>query len=558
MNLDKRAWPLFFLAAIAFYLYGIGALPFVGPDEPRYAQVAREMLLRGDMVTPTLGGHTWFEKPALLYWMVAAAFAVFGVSEWAARLGPACSGLLSVLVVYWIGRRVERAVEHERAAEANETTKRDEPRALGFWSAVALASSAGLIVFSRAVSFDVIVTMTTTVALACFFVSELEPAEKLRRWSLVGFYSFVGASLLAKGLIGIVIPFGVVFVYYLLQRRWPERRLLASLLWGLPLAFIVAALWYGPVIQRNGWKFVDEFFIQHHFARYVSNKYRHPGPFYYYLPAILILSLPWPSFLVSAVIGARRWNWRGVDALGRFRLFTLAWLIVPLAFFSVSGSKLPGYILPALPAAALLIGERLSRVVQGEGKALLIRLTGLLLLLLACGGLFYALRTRYTYTGCAALVLAPLFIAGMFSLITAHLRRLCLMMTAFAMFFCVALAINCVGPSITRRESTRELLQQAAARGFASTPVWGFYVIERTSEFYANERVTRDAAGEVVRLEGAVPVLEATHSSGGTILVFVPLDGLRQLTDYPALDVEIIGDNGTVALVVVKEKKVNP
>ncbi|HEX7999033.1 MAG TPA: glycosyltransferase family 39 protein [Pyrinomonadaceae bacterium] len=558
MNPDKRAWLLFFFAAIAFYLYGIGALPFVGPDEPRYAQVAREMLLRGDIVTPTLGGHTWFEKPALLYWMVAAAFAVFGISEWAARLGPACAGLLSVLVVYWIGRRVERAIEHERAAEANETTESDEPRTLGFWSAVALASSAGLIVFSRAVSFDVIVTMTTTVALACFFASELERDEKLRRWLHAGFYAFVGASLLAKGLIGIVIPFGVVVAYHLLQRRWPERRLLASLLWGLPLAFIVAALWYGPVIWRNGWNFVDEFFIQHHFARYVSNKYRHPGPFYYYLPAILILSLPWPPFLLSAVAGARRWNWRGSDALGRFRIFTLAWLIVPLAFFSVSGSKLPGYILPTLPAAALLIGERLSRVVQGKGKALLIRLTGLLLLLLACGGMFYALRTRYTYTACAALVLAPLFIAGIVSLVAAHMRRLCLLTTAFAMFLCIALAINCVGPAITRRESTRELLQQASARGFARTPVWGFYVIERTSEFYANERVTRDGAGEVVRLEGAVPVLEATRKSGGTILVFVPLDGLRQLTDYPALDVEIIGDNGTVALVVVKEKKANP
>jgi 4-amino-4-deoxy-L-arabinose transferase-like glycosyltransferase len=422
------------------------------------------------------------------------------------------------------------------------------------WSAVALASSAGLIIFSRAVSFDVLVTMTTAFALACFFVSELEPDEQRRRWLLAAFYACVGASLLAKGLIGIVIPGGVIGAYYLLQRRWPERRLLASLLWGLPLALIVAALWYGPVIQRNGWKFIDEFFIQHHFARYVSNKYRHPGPFYYYLPTIVILSLPWPAFLLSALVKARRWNWRGVDAFGRFRLFALVWLVVPLAFFSISGSKLPGYILPALPAAALLIGERLSRVVQGEGRAIAVRLTGLLLLALACGGMFYARRTAYASTACAALVFAPLFIAGMFSLLAAHLRRASLIMTAGAMFLSMVLAINCVGVAVGERESTRGLLQRASARGLGAAPVCGLYVIERTAEFYAGERVMRDASGEVVRFEGAAPVLEAARQNNGPLLVFVPLDGLGQLTDYPLLATEIIGDNGTVALVVVESK----
>src|SRR5918997_1517411 len=117
MTLARRSLLLFFLAAVAFYLYGLGHLPLVGPDEPRYAQVAREMYLRGDLVTPTLGGHTWFEKPALLYWMMMASYRLFGVSEWAARLGPALSGLLTVLLIFWAGRRVERA----RGAENEES-----------------------------------------------------------------------------------------------------------------------------------------------------------------------------------------------------------------------------------------------------------------------------------------------------------------------------------------------------------------------------------------------------------------------------------------------------
>src|SRR5215210_8114595 len=114
MTLARRAGLLFFLAAAAFYLYGLGHLPFVGPDEPRYAQVAREMYLNGDVVTPTLGGQTWFEKPALLYWMMMASYRLFGISEWAARLGPALSGLLTAFLIYWMGRRVERAAAKEK------------------------------------------------------------------------------------------------------------------------------------------------------------------------------------------------------------------------------------------------------------------------------------------------------------------------------------------------------------------------------------------------------------------------------------------------------------
>jgi 4-amino-4-deoxy-L-arabinose transferase-like glycosyltransferase len=188
-SLAKRAYIVLFLVIIAFYLYGLGQLPLLGPDEPRYAQVAREMFLRGDLVTPTLGGHTWFEKPSLLYWMMIAAYKIFGVTEWAARLGPALCGVLTVVAVWFVGRAVR----------------------IEFWSAVVMASCLGLIVFSRAASFDVVITMTATWSLAFFLLYQL----RKNVWSLVGFYVFVGVSLLAKGLVGIVIPFGVVGVYYL-------------------------------------------------------------------------------------------------------------------------------------------------------------------------------------------------------------------------------------------------------------------------------------------------------------------------------------------------------
>ena len=100
---------LLFAGIGAYYLWGLNALPLVGPDEPLYSEVAREMFVRRDFVSPTLGGHTWFEKPSLLYWMMMAGYRVFGVSEYGARIGPALSGLLTAVFVYWIGRTIERA-----------------------------------------------------------------------------------------------------------------------------------------------------------------------------------------------------------------------------------------------------------------------------------------------------------------------------------------------------------------------------------------------------------------------------------------------------------------
>ncbi|HEY3582245.1 MAG TPA: phospholipid carrier-dependent glycosyltransferase, partial [Pyrinomonadaceae bacterium] len=280
--LAKRLYLLLFLVIIAFYFYGLGALPLLGPDEPRYAQVAREMFLRGDLITPTLGGHTWFEKPALPYWLMIASYKLLGVNEWSARLGSAVCGLLTIAAVAFIGRAVERTAAVERTT--------DEASGFDFSSVLVAASSLGLIVFSRAASFDVAITMTTAWALAFFLVYELD--HRKRSALLIGFYICIGLSLLAKGLVGIVIPFGVVGLYYLLRRTWPTRQVWLSLLWGVPLALAVSAIWYGPVILLHGRTFIDEFFIQHHFARYVSNKYHHPQPLYFYPAIILLLALP--------------------------------------------------------------------------------------------------------------------------------------------------------------------------------------------------------------------------------------------------------------------------
>ncbi|HEY0376745.1 MAG TPA: phospholipid carrier-dependent glycosyltransferase [Pyrinomonadaceae bacterium] len=534
-----RVWPLLlFAAVIVFYFYGLGSLPLVGPDEPRYAQVAREMFDRGDMVTPTLGGRTWFEKPALLYWMMMGGYKLFGVSAWAARLGPALCGLLTVFLIYWVGRRVERA-------EGNENGP-------GPWGAVALASSAGLVVFSRAASFDVVVTATTTLALSCFLVAELETGRKRRLRLLAAFHAAVGLSLLAKGLVGIVIPFGVVGLYQLLRREWPRKCFLSSLLWGVPLALAIAGLWYGPVIARHGWTFVDQFFIQHHFARFISNQYRHPQRFYFYLPIMLMLTLPWTALLLVAVAQARRWRWREPTAEGRARVFALAWLAAPVLFFSISQSKLPGYVLPALPGAMLLAGFWLSRFMRGESGNGVMRATGALLLVMAAGGIAYALRTEEVTLACALGAVAPLVIAGALAILWRERRALRVELICGAMFISIALVLNCAAGRLGHRESVRDLMRLADTRGLAALPVFYMLTDDRTGEFYAGGRLAYRADGEPFRFDGAQEVAAAARERGGTALVLVPVEWTNQLTDYRAVETEIIGDNGVLTLALIR------
>jgi 4-amino-4-deoxy-L-arabinose transferase-like glycosyltransferase len=520
-TLAKRLNFLLLFAFIAFYFYGLGQLPLVGPDEPRYAQVAREMFQRNDWITPTLGGHTWFEKPALLYWMEIVAFNLFGVHEWTARLGPALCGLLTVAAVWFVVRQVNK----EKANQA----------------ALIALSCLGLITFSRGASFDIVVTMTTAWALSLFISSELTENARRRSGLLAGFYVFVGFSLIAKGLVGIVVPGGVIGLYYLLRREWPRRSILTSLLWGTPLALLVASAWYGPVIYRHGWHFIDEFFIQHHFARYLSNKYHHPQPFYFYLVILLLLTLPWAAFLVDAFTGIRRWKWRSADESSKLLVFVLAWVVFPVLFFSFSGSKLPGYILPTLPAALILIGLTIER-----GRRWAFVITALFLLTLGIGGAVYGLRIADLTRLCTVLAAAPFLTAGILTLV---FRRIDVVVPAGAcsVLIGIVLVLNCVAPALSKHESTRDLLRLADQRGYSNLRVMTLPVDDRSAEFYASGRVIYGPNGEPLPVYDVPEIVAEARQKKERLLAFVQVGDLYLYQSRPG--VEIIGDNGKVALI---------
>jgi 4-amino-4-deoxy-L-arabinose transferase-like glycosyltransferase len=441
------------------------------------------------------------------------------------------------------------------------------------WGTLVFLSSLGVIASSRAASFDIVITMTLTGALACFFVWHARSARigsagipaggspaslpavhnhtRSNGWLLPAFYFFIGLSLLAKGLIGIVIPFGVIPVYFLLRREWPQRKFVVSLFWGLPLALAIAAVWYTPMISRHGWTFVDQFIVQHHFARFATNRYHHPAPFYFYLPVLAGLALPWTVQLLAAFISARRWNWRGDAPLDRLRVFALAWIVVPVVFFSFSGSKLTAYILPVMPAVALLSGERLTCFLRAGRGDRVMRFTGVLLIALALVGGWYSIRYLRLSWLCIGATSLPLVVIGVAALLRPQMRKALFVLIPIATFAASAIAINCAAPVAARTESVRDLVAAADARGYGAARVVQLHTVERTAEFYAAGRLDYGSNGEPIKLEGVTQVADAAHHSGGVVLCFVPLAYESQLTSYQKIQAEVVANNGRVSLVIV-------
>jgi 4-amino-4-deoxy-L-arabinose transferase-like glycosyltransferase len=487
-------WALFALAIIAVYFFGLN-IPLLGPDEPRYAQVAREMFERGDWVTPTLGGFNWFEKPALLYWLEIVSYKLFGVSEFAARFGSALFGLGTILSLWLLGRHSEMDPKTEGQKLKTEFAN---------WLALIAASTIGIIVFSRGASFDIILTFPMTASLVSFYIFDQSHSASPRlrvSTSLFAFYFFIGVSLLAKGLVGVVFPFAIVAFYYLLSWRFPSKAFVASLFWGTLVTIAVAATWYLPMYQRYGYEFIEQFFIEHHFQRFTSNKYFHPQPFYFFFWVLPLMTIPWLPFFLAAVWSFAKNIIRRV-APSPIIIFSFAWLAVPLVFFSFSGSKLPGYILPAVPAAIIIIAEYVFGFVR---------------------------KSKF--------------------------RRVSIQSVAVATFIAVVISIVFFLPGFAETDSVKSLIKAADERGMSRSAVLAMHTVSHNAEFYAAGRLVRDADGNQKKFIGTGDVLdEIRRENGKDVLVLIPLEYLKELTGSSNLRSEVLKDNGELAIVAVTAK----
>jgi 4-amino-4-deoxy-L-arabinose transferase-like glycosyltransferase len=345
ISLRNVSWAiLIFVTLYVCYFSHLGALGLVGPDEPRYAWIARDMAESGDWVTPRLYGRPWFEKPALYYWGAALSFKLFGVSDVTARLPSALSALLATLALAWLAHRLEGWE-------------------LARWVLVLLPSTVGMVGFSHSAAPDMPFAATLTLAMISAAVAlRLVSTQTPRYVSLLLWGFFLGAAVLAKGPAAVTLAGGAMLLWVAFTNRWRDTLILFH-----PAAigaFLVTALpWYVLCALRNP-DFLRVFIIEHNFNRYLTPEFRHIQPFWYYLPITVAALLPWVVWLC--------WSERsepGVAASEPRRevyLFMAAWGLFPVLFFSLSKSKLPGYILPAVPALVLLIALTVRRTLKSQ------------------------------------------------------------------------------------------------------------------------------------------------------------------------------------------------
>jgi len=360
-------------------IFGGDQLGLVGADEPRYAQVAREMLeahsdachaanakvfprslhirdleasfrcLEGGTVTPILYGQPWLEKPALYYWRAMSFFKEFGVSDWSARL-PSSSGAFFLIVLVFLHLRRFRPGGHLDAA-------------------LMTASCLGIASFARGASTDMQLAAPFCIGMLGWYAWY----ETGKKFWLFDLYFFGAAATLAKGPVAPFLALIIITLFLGLRKEWAALR---RTIWipGILLYLVMVLPWYLEVQRRNP-TFYRQFFLEHNLERFATNRYQHHQPFWYYLAVLLIALMPWTVVGLRALIDGldvslAEWSARRkpLRYLGHSRAgdafpeFLVLWAIFPILFFSFSGSKLPGYILPSIPPLTILAGDYLNRI----------------------------------------------------------------------------------------------------------------------------------------------------------------------------------------------------
>jgi 4-amino-4-deoxy-L-arabinose transferase-like glycosyltransferase len=485
MQRSRMDWLLLAGFCGFLFFFGLAYFGLLGADEPRYAQVAREMLSRHDWITPTLGGLPWLEKPPLYYWQAMLAFGAFGVSDWAARVPSAVDATLMVVTIYLFLRRFRPGFQLDGALMA--------------------ASASGVIGFARAASMDMPLAATFTIAMLAWYVWYESASKRYLALS----YFFLGLAMLAKGP---VAPFFAVVIILTFAAVKGDYRLVARTCWipGVAIFFLTALPWYVAVQLRNP-EFFRVFIVEHNLERFGKVLYHHTQPFWYYLPVVLLGLVPWTMFVSMAFAETVRAWWAEKRELFRsddaFPAFLVIWLLVPIVFFSFSASKLPGYILPALPAGTLLLAEYVRRHVSSDDRP------GLLLIILhsvvATLPVVAALMMQYivfhhTLPWGRATAISTGFAAVLAVGIVLTLRRpvglrVLRFVTLVPVILAVAAVLRLGAPSLDATLSARPLAREIDHVDNRSLPLAILRVSRETEyglNFYRNQKIVRyEAAG---------------------------------------------------------------
>ena len=325
--------PWLLTAAVAFVLlYKLGSIALFEPDEGRNAEKAREVLLLNDWITPHENFYPVLDKPIFFYWLIALFYQLFGVSEWTARLPSLLSAFGCVFLIY----RFSRA---------------HWGRWVALWSALILVTSVEFFILARTVIFDMPLTFCETVALLAFYEAKQSENRRRRAALCLAMYLALGAGTLIKGLVALVIPGIVFFLFILLRRRWQILRRI-YLIPGAGVFLAVVLPWYLQAEARNP-GYLNYYLWAEHFGRYTTASFDRSEPWYYFIGVALVGFFPWTLVLPWIIKNLWRRSWDDKT------VYLVLWVSVPLLFFSASHSKLPHYILPIFPALSILAGATL-------------------------------------------------------------------------------------------------------------------------------------------------------------------------------------------------------
>ncbi|GAB3628522.1 4-amino-4-deoxy-L-arabinose transferase [Pandoraea terrae] len=499
----------FWLLLISFALIWFGVLDYrhlISSDEGRYAEMAREMWVTGDWITPRYNGYKYFEKPPLQTWMNALTFMAFGLGEWQARLWTALTGFGGVLLVGYTGRRVFNG-------------------RVGLMAAAALAGAPLWALLGHFNVLDMGLSFMMAITLCGLLLAQRPglPKAQVRGWMWLC-WAGMALAVLSKGLIGIVLPGAVLIIYSLITRDWAlwKRLYLGS---GLIVFLAIAAPWFILVQQHNP-EFFDFFFVNEHFRRFLTNEHNRQGAPWYFVPVFLVGFLPWLSVLPQTVLATLRMP--GQPNGFKPAVLMWVWVIFIFAFFSYSHSKLISYILPIAPAMALLFGLFLSQVTKERlrrdlaGYAVLLVLAFVLTAVLV--GRHGSARNPVELYKAFQIWLYFAYAAGLIGIFIAwrlarHSARRGIIAFAGAMFMLVM--IGGLGHESFGRYSTGVLLVPAVKSEMnklgPDTPFYSVGTLDHTMPFYLRHTMIMVAHQDELAFgisqepQKWVPTLEAFH-----------------------------------------------
>ena len=468
------------LVAYLALFHQLGSMPFLGSDEARYAQIGKEMYLGGDLVTPTLEGKAWLEKPPLLFWMESFSFHLFGVSEWSARIPNALLALLlATAVALFVG-----SIRGQRS---------------GVLAFLILVTSLMYVGYARAASADLPLTATFSLAMICAFRAWKQ--DRIAPWALLCGI-FLGLTVLAKGFVALPLLVGSLLFYQVAKGGAIPWK--SALVAGF-VALAVAIPWPLLAWQANGTNFFVTFVVNQQLARVATDIHHHSQPFWYYLPVLLAGFLPWVVFLPSA---ARTMLTTGPEFRAKnqhLELFLWIWAVVPFCFFSLSTGKLAGYILPIIPALAVLTALEWDRAIE-EGvlsgwmslgqKAFL----GLAVMLSAASVIgFWKVYDEPMVGLQLGAVLAALAMVSGWATMQKTSTPVFLTLIGFSTLG-LAVIHTQVSPVLGRFQSTRQICEVASSSISAKNPLLFYRFHHYTTYYYAAGKVRQSPFHDPQRL----------------------------------------------------------